>query len=165
MRTYITFLLVLFASISSAAQLPGKYVTPVVLRLDSLFWQAYNTCDIERFRGLLADDVEFYHDKGGSLTGMDPLANSIKQNLCSNRDKYKLRREAIPATVKVFLLENNHEVYGALITGMHIFYVTEGAKPEYADGKARFEMLWLLKDGQWKVSRVFSYDHGPAQDN
>ncbi|WP_291907285.1 nuclear transport factor 2 family protein [Chitinophaga sp. CB10] len=165
MRTLITCICLLFTSIISAAQLPEKYVTPVVTRLDSLFWQAYNTCDIARFHGLLADDVEFYHDKGGSLTGIDPLAASIRENLCSNREHFKLRRAAIPGTVKVFLLENNHEVYGALVTGMHVFYITEDGKPEYADGKSRFEMLWLLKDGQWKVARVFSYDHGPALDN
>jgi len=33
--------------------------------LDAALFDAYNKCDLAKFSSLLADDVEFYHDKGG----------------------------------------------------------------------------------------------------
>ena len=53
-------------------------------------------------------------------------------------------------------------VYGAILSGEHVFYVRQKGKPEVLDGRAKFTHLWLLKDGVWKMSRVLSYDHGPA---
>jgi hypothetical protein len=44
-----------------------------------------------------------------------------------------------------------------------LFYIQEKGKDEYVDGHARFTHLWMLKDSVWKMYRVISYDHGPAQ--
>ncbi len=49
-----------------------------------------------------------------------------------------------------------------MLTGEHVFYIIEKGKPEYLDGLAKFTHLWLLKDGSWKMSRILSFDHGPA---
>lgn len=67
------------------------------------------------------------------------------------------------ATIEVHLLKNHNEVYGAIITGTHQFYITLGDKPQQLDGEAPFANLWLLKEGKWKLSRVFSYNHHPAK--
>ena len=37
--------------------------------LDAKLFDAYNHCDLEKFGALLADDLEFYHDKGGLSVG------------------------------------------------------------------------------------------------
>ncbi len=48
---------------------------------------------------------------------------------------------------------------GAIEIGTHRFF--ENGNPT-ASGVAEFTMLWLYKDGAWKISRVLSYDHHAA---
>src|SRR5882672_3810426 len=74
-------------------------ITRLITTKDSLFWVSYNSCDTEFMKQFIADDVEFYHDKGGITNGGENLINTIKKNLCSN-DAFRLRREAVKGTVK-----------------------------------------------------------------
>ena len=137
-------------------------LTATILHLDSLFWNAYNNCDTSKFKNFFTDDVEFYHDKGGATFGLQALVASFNKNLCGNSD-YHLRREAVEGTVKIYPLKKGDEVYGAVISGEHIFYINQKGKPEFADGQATFTHLWLLKNGEWKMARVLSYNHHAAQ--
>ncbi|MEP7232258.1 MAG: DUF4440 domain-containing protein [Ginsengibacter sp.] len=147
--------------VKTSAQ-PGQDVSTTILHLDSAFWKAYNTCDTAQLKNFIADDVEFYHDKGGITTGAPALIESIRKNLCGG-DGYRLRREAVTGSVKVYPMKNNNEIYGAVISGEHVFYVTANGKPEYLDGQANFTHLWLLKNGKWKMTRILSYNHRPAE--
>ncbi len=140
-----------------------KTVEETILEKDSIFWTAYNECDIPLMNNFLADDIEFYHDKSGIENGSKNLNEGLKNGLCKT-GKNHLRREAVPGTVSVFQLKDKNEVYGAIITGEHLFYIVND-KTGKADGKAKFSHLWLLKEGQWKMHRVFSYDHGPIPYN
>ena len=166
MRKYLLFISVgLIVVTQASAQTSADSVTAVILHLDSGFWNAYNHCDTSAFKNYLKDDVEFYHDKGGVTTGAAALIESLEKNLCSNTN-YHLRREAVAGSVKVYVMKQNNETYGAVITGEHLFYVTQGGKPEYLDGDANFTHLWLLKDNVWKMSRILSYNHhAPAYIN
>jgi uncharacterized protein YneR len=103
------------------------------------------------------EDLEFYHDKGGLTAPKAAFVESTKKNLCGNPG-WRLRREAVAGTVKVYPLNN----YGALISGEHVFYINETGKKEKLDGLAKFTQLWQFKNNEWKMSRVLSYDHGPA---
>ena len=136
-------------------------LSKMILSKDSLFWQAYNNCTVENFNEFVADEIEFYHDKGGITLGIAALNTSIKNNLCNNPG-FRIRREAVPGTVKLFPLHQADVIYGAILSGDHYFYVTEGGKKEIREGLAKFTHLWLLKDGNWKMTRILSYDHGPA---
>lgn len=164
MRRWLTRVLpvVLFLSAYPAlAQGKAESIPDVIQHRDGLFWEAYNRCDAEAARQFFTPDVEFYHDKGGITLGADALIASIKKNLCSNESSH-VRREAVPGTVKVYLLRNGSETYGAVLSGEHYFYVLDKGKPERRDGLAKFFHVWLLKDGSWKMARVISYDHQPA---
>lgn len=167
MKTKLNFLLLIFilaftaCSINIYAQTEQEKLTATILHLDSAFWNAYNDCDTVAFRNFFTDDVEFYHDKGGTTTGAIALINALNKNLCSNND-YHLRREAVQGTIKVYPMQNGNEIYGAIITGEHLFYITENGKPEYLDGQANFTHLWLMKEGIWKMSRILSYNHHAA---
>src|SRR5262245_30536613 len=88
-----------------------KKLSDTILHLDSLFWQAYNSCDVEKMGALLTDDLEFYHDKGGLTRTKDALIEMTKKGMCGDGG-WRLRREAVEGTVHVFPLNN----YGALIT-------------------------------------------------
>ena len=156
-------LLLCFCSSPQAvfAQTEQEKLSATILSKDSLFWVAYNNCDTEGFGQFFADDVEFYHDKGGVTNGLKNLVEIFKINLCSN-ENFRLRREGIVGTMKVFPLQKSDTIYGAILSGEHVFYILEKGKKERLDGKARFTHLWLLNNGVWKMSRVLSYDHGPA---
>jgi hypothetical protein len=46
-------------NINSQAELEKAIAT-----LDADFFAAYNQCDLVKFASFIADDLEFYHDKG-----------------------------------------------------------------------------------------------------
>jgi hypothetical protein len=146
---------------SLLAQTEDQNLTHIILHKDSLFWIAYNTCDVNSMRQFITDDVEFYHDKGGLTLGLENLSASLRKNLCGN-ENFKLRREAVAGSVKVFPLKGSAGIYGAIISGEHVFYVLEKGKEERLDGLAKFTQVWILKDKNWKMARILSYDHGPA---
>jgi hypothetical protein len=156
----------LLAQASTQGNDPRQYndeqVSTVILHDDSLFWQGYNRCDMQGMKTFVADDVEFYHDKGGTTFTADSLLAALKNGLCKDQTQYALRREALAGSVHVYTLRSNGAVYGAIISGQHLFYIKQPGKDEFADGLARFTHLWLFKDGAWKMTRVLSYDHGPA---
>lgn len=132
---------------------------------DSLFWIAYNTCNLEGMHEFVADDIEFYHDKGGIQKGWTTFAETTTRNLCGRKD-WKLRREADPDSYRIYPMEKDGQLYGAILSGDHKFYVTESGQPEYWTGVAKFTHLWLLQDRKWKMSRILSYDHGaPKYEN
>jgi Domain of unknown function (DUF3471)/Domain of unknown function (DUF4440) len=142
------------------AQTEVQKLTETILQKDSLFWDAYNKCDIESFPQFFDNDVEFYHDMGGMTIGLEGIISNMKKNLCADNG-FRLRREAVEGSVKVFPLKSSGTIYGAIFSGEHVFYILEKGG-ERLDGLAKFNHLWLLKDGTWKMTRILSYDHGPA---
>jgi hypothetical protein len=145
------------------AQSEKQNLSRVILNHDSVFWKAYNQCDIPGMQKFFTDDLEFYHDKGGITRGIESLMTVTKKNLCSN-ENFRLRREALNETYRVFPMTSNNVLYGAILSGEHLFYIVENGS-ERLDGHAKFTHLWILKDNVWKMSRILSYDHGPAAAN
>ena len=157
MKYTYALLWILLAAPSARADMPPAEAEAAVRAADDAFWKAYNTCDVAAMSGFFSEDIEFYHDKGGLTKTRAGLTDSIKKNLCSN-PKSHLRREAIADSVKSYPLAGNR----VLLVGEHRFYVNDVDKPEFLDGQARFDDLWEYADGHWRMSRVFSYSHGPA---
>ena len=159
-KIFFTLLSFVLITSSVSAQANKQELADTILQKDSAFWKAYNECDTDKFRSYFSEDIEFYHDKGGITLGIEKLVTSFKNNLCSNNN-FRLRREAVEGTVKVFPMENSGKIYGAVLSGEHVFYIIEGGS-ERLDGLAKFTHLWLLENNVWKMKRVLSYDHGPA---
>lgn len=132
-----------------------------VIATDSAFWISYNACDVGGMQRFLTEDLEFYHDKGGIQKGIESFVATTRKNLCANNN-FRLRREEVPGTRQVHLLHDNGKLYGAIISGQHMFYIVRDGKSPRPDGLARYTHLLLLTDGSWKMSRILSYDHGPA---
>jgi hypothetical protein len=146
---------------AASAQTTPSELTATILQRDGLFWKAYNACDVEAMAAFFPEDVEFYHDRGGPTLGLTNFVGTLRQGLCGRPDS-RLRREAVAGTVRVFPLQKENAVYGAILSGEHVFYTLDKGKPERLGGRARFTHLWLQRDGAWKMARVLSYDHGPA---
>jgi hypothetical protein len=120
-------------------------------------------CDTARFRGMLADDVEFYHDKAGfNVRNADEFVAIFAKDCGRRQDpkEWRSRRELVRESLHVDPIPG----WGAFETGEHLFYERHGVNgAEKLVGRARFAQVWVLgRDGQWRVSRVLSYDHGPA---
>lgn len=122
-----------------------------------LFDVGFNTCDIGQFETLVSEDFEFYHDQSGMVSSKAEFIAGIKEGLC--RLGYKPRRQLTEGSLTVFPLQRNGVVYGAIQMGDHEFYALEENKPEYPTSAAKFTHLWLLEEGEWKLSRILSYDH------
>ena len=140
------------------AQKSDEDISKMLNEKDSLFWVGYNTCNLDLMAKFLIKDMEFYHDKGGITLGIESMKKAMRENICGNAN-HKVRRELVPGTFQLFLLKNNNIVYGAIISGDHYFYNSRNGAPETRDGIAKFTNLWLLKDGEWKMHRILSYDH------
>ena len=121
-------------------------------------------CDPDRFRAMLADDIEFYHDKEGFNVRKPEEFVAMHERGCKSREDpttWRSRRELVRSTLHVDPVPG----HGAIETGDHLFYERHGATgEEKLAGKARFAMLWVLgQDGKWRLSRVLSYAHADAK--
>lgn len=125
-----------------------------------LFDVMFAKCDPAALAGLVTDDMEFYHDKGGAMDH-DAFVADYAKSCAAKRapDAWRSRRELVPETLKVYAIPG----FGAVEEGAHLFYERKGEGAERLAGKARFSILWRLgADGQWRMARTFSIDHAPA---
>jgi hypothetical protein len=155
---FVTLPIVLLALHASAAP-PALHAKPpstpedlfqAVLVQDTALFDAYNQCDLTRFKALLAPDIEFFHDHGGVTLGADALTESVRRNICG-----RVTRELVADSLEVYPMDN----YGALEIGTHVFH--HPTEPGAKDGQGKFVQLWQYdkKTATWKMTRVFSFDH------
>lgn len=160
----------LFANLQSAsAQVPesSKLFTDVMALDSQLFDEGFNQCKPNIFEDRTDANLEFFHDKGGVQNRQEFLA-ALKRNICSNLNE-KPVRSLVAGSSKVFALENNGVLYGAIQQGEHQFH-TKGSDPSVAGYTvAKFTHVWLLKDKAWKLKTALSFDHqhktGKAANN
>lgn len=136
-----------FDAIKSQAELDAA-----VTALDAALFDAYNRCDLAAFKGLLAGDVEFYHDVGGVTLGAEALTDSVRRNICGG----DVVRELVPGSLKIYYMKG----YGAVEIGVHRFLHPKSHTPT---GEGKFITLWRYQGGAWKVARAISFDHRAAQ--
>ena len=157
---YLSILLLLpfslFAQVSTDSEL-----YQIMLKKDSILFEAgFNRCNLDALESQLTDDLEFYHDQGGPADKASFL-KSMKDNICSSPNRKPVRKRT-PGTLKVHALYNNGVLYGAIVEGKHEFFIKEPNKELYKTSAALFSGLWILEEEEWKIKRVFSYDHkGP----
>jgi hypothetical protein len=117
-------------------------------------------CDLPRFRAMITDDIEFYHDKGGfNVRKPGDFVGQYKDRCTKLLDlkEYRSRRVLVASSLHIDPIPG----WGAMEVGDHLFYERHGVDgPEKLVGKAKFAMVWVLgADGKWRVSRILSYAH------
>ncbi len=122
-----------------------------------LFNVGFNTCDISQFEKIVSENFEFYHDKSGITNSKADFISSIKGWLC--KADYKSVRELLEDSLEVYPLYNNGVLYGAIQTGKHRFYEFEKDNSKQFRSIAKFNHLWKLENGEWRIIRILSYDH------
>lgn len=146
----IQLLFLLFAISSCNAQVNEKSDLFNTLKAkDSLLFETgFNACNLKVMENMITDDIEFYHDKDGITKSKTKFINSIKKHLCST-SKNIINRVLDKTSLEVFPLYQDDKLYGAIQNGTHNFKQT----------KANFSHIWLIINGEWKLSRVMSYNH------
>lgn len=120
-----------------------------IANLDSSLFEAYNSKNLDLMKTYFTKDLEWYQDNGGLLDFEKVFSNF--QSIF-NRD-YDLKRNLIIESLEVHPIEG----YGAIEIGKHQFKHIENGKLEI--GTFKFLMIWKNDNGNWKISRVISYDH------
>jgi len=120
-----------------------------VAQLDSSLFAAYNSKKLDLMKTYFTNDLEWYQDNGGLIDFEKVFENF---NSIFNRD-YDLKRNLIKESLEVHPIED----YGAIEIGKHQFKHIENGKLEI--GTFKFLMIWKNDNGNWKISRVISYDH------
>jgi ketosteroid isomerase-like protein len=128
-----------------------------IFKVDSVFFQAFNTCDSVTYRTYLTDDLEFYHDLGG--VHFLPTEMQSLREMCAMNNH--IRRKLIKGTLEVYKLGN----FGAVEIGIHRIYHTNPGQTEHISGDYKFIHVWEKKDGFWKLKRIISYGHGKMNNN
>ena len=68
-----------------------------IVHMDSVYFNAYNDCDMDKQAAIYADSIEFYHDGSGLETSKKALLAAIKQNICG-----KVSRVLVKGSIEVY---------------------------------------------------------------
>lgn len=118
-----------------------------IVRLDSSFFGAYNTCDtnLDVYANYFSEGIEFYHDKGGLMTSKSELIAATKKNVCG-----KVTRKLIKRSIEVYPIKD----FGAIEIGLHQFH--NSAEPNAKPKVGRFTVIWEKENNTYKIVRVIS---------
>ena len=122
---------------------PTLYNT--IVEMDSIYFTAYNTCDLEKQAEMYSDDLEFYHDKGGLSTSKNDLLESLEKNICG-----KVTRELVAGSIEVYPIAD----FGAVEIGMHTFHNNQ--EPDAISKPSKFITIWKQEGDSWLITRVIS---------
>lgn len=156
-KIYLVLLLVSFfvawSDVAKSQNATPKYQRTVskelydsIAVLDSIFFNAYNNCNLKILDSLISEDLEFYHDKGGLSTSKTEIMQALKNNICG-----KVTRELLKGSIEVYEIKD----YGVVEMGFHAFHNNQ----EKENGPAHFSKfveIWHRENNQWKLTRVIS---------
>ena len=136
-------LLLIFFQLKGYSQSDSLYQT--IAKLDSLFFGAYNNCDLVKQANFYADTIEFFHDKSGLDTSKQHILANTKKYICG-----KVTRELVKGSIEVSPLPG----YGAVELGMHMFH--NNGEPDAKPHASRFIIIWKNNNDKWTISKVIS---------
>ncbi|HVE72837.1 MAG TPA: nuclear transport factor 2 family protein [Thermoanaerobaculia bacterium] len=140
-------LLLFLLAVPALAQNPAT-LREEIAAMDKKLFDAFNARDIKVVGTVFDKSLEFYHDKGG-LSGYDQTVKQLGENFSRGNSP---RRELLPESLEVYPIPN----YGAMQIGAHRF--CSGAEGKDC-GVFKFVHVWKKTDGEWRITRVVSYDN------
>jgi ketosteroid isomerase-like protein len=120
-----------------------------VAKLDAEMFAAFNAKDVDKLMSYFADNLEFYHDKGG-LSNFSQTRQGFERLFAQTPD---IRRTLVAGSLEVHPVKD----YGAAHIGVHRFCHVENGRDDC--GNSKFMMVWQKQGDSWKITRVVSYDH------
>lgn len=156
-KTSFFFCLIVAISISSCSSKKAKTslynYTPdnpelykTIVAMDSVFFGAYNACNLDKQAEIYSDKIEFYHDKGGLMTIKQEILDGTKKYVCG-----KVTRELVKGSIEVYPIKD----FGAIEMGLHKFHnnTEKAGTPSHA---SKFIIFWQNNNNNWKITKVVS---------
>ena len=147
---FIISLLITLLALGQVKEIP-KY-KPVdlglhqqITKMDSIYFSAYNTCDMKTQADIYSEDLEFFHDKGGFSKSKKDILKSIEKNICD-----KVTRTLIKGSIEVYPIKD----YGAVEIGYHKFF--NKLEPDAKSTPSKFIIIWKKDNNKWKITKVIS---------
>ena len=116
-----------------------------ISNMDRIFFEAYNSCDIEKQKEIYADEIEFFHDKSGLSTSKSDILAATENNICG-----KVTRTLVEGSIEVYPIHD----YGAVEIGYHKFFNNQ--EPDAPSNPSKFIILWKNELENWKITKVIS---------
>ena len=150
---YLITLLISFFAVGQINEVPTYTPSDIklhneIVKMDTTYFNAYNTCDMKTQADIYAEDIEFFHDKGGLSTSKSDLLKSLENNICG-----KVTRTLIKGSIEVYPIKD----YGAVQIGYHKFFNKE--EPNAKSTPSKFIVIWKNKKNNWKITKVISLHH------
>jgi hypothetical protein len=127
----------------------SKELYDTIAHMDSVLFNAFNARNLEKLKTFFSGDLEIYQDN----VGVRSYKEAIEAFAGLFTKDYILKRELIKSSLEVYPIKD----YGAIETGKHTFCHTENSK--LVCGIFKFVHIWEKKGGQWKITRIVTYDH------
>lgn len=116
-----------------------------IVKMDSIFFNAYNTCDIKKQAKIYNEKLEFFHDKTGVSTSKLEILKATEKNICG-----KVTRKLISNSIEVYPISN----YGAVEIGYHQFINKQ--ENNKTSNPSKFIIIWKKDNSQWTITKVIS---------
>lgn len=157
----LCFIGVLMCSGNSIAQVSeDSELFKALKKRDSVLFEiGFNKCEVQKSAELVSDDLEFYHDKSGVSNSKEEFISIMENGLCHPNRTKQIYRKLVTNSLQIFALYNDGKLYGALQNGKHFFTERKDISYDESDNYALFSHLWIIKNKEWKLKRVISYDH------
>jgi ketosteroid isomerase-like protein len=129
---------------------------------DQLFHAAFQSCALDQLRPMIADDLQFFHDRTGlSARSGSELIGQLERRCAS------WRAGQAPGIIRVRVADRDSvhplDGYGVLHLGEHEFHEVAPDGVRRLAETGRFAHIWhRLPNGQWQLARVISFDHVSA---
>lgn len=117
-----------------------------ILRLDSIFWESYNSCNMSLQSEFYSDNIEFYHDEGGLITSKQLILDATESSVCGH-----IRREPVKGSIEIYPING----FGAIEMGLHTFHRSSDME-NISSRPGRYIIIWKQQGSEWKISRVIS---------
>jgi hypothetical protein len=140
----------LFGQSDTKTYIPvNKSLYNTIASQDSILFAAFNNRNLEVLKTFFADDLEIFQDNIG-VRNYDQSMEAFRGLFSQD---YILTRQLVKESLEVYPIKD----YGAIETGSHTFCHTENGK--LVCGTFKFVHIWELQNGQWKITRIITYDH------
>jgi ketosteroid isomerase-like protein len=117
-----------------------------IVAMDSTFFQAYNTCDLDKQAAIYSDNIEFYHDQGGLMTVKKEILDGTEKYICG-----KVTRELVKGSLEIYPIKD----FGAVEIGLHKFH-NNTEKEGTTSHASKFIIFWKNDNDNWTITKVVS---------